>query len=407
MARVIGIALVLLTMLSAVSGGCKGGSGKTGSSGDTGGLGRYMFDTPTPFTDVGIVDTPRLSADPALKTVQLAYILNDGNSQKIMYTRTENGEFRPPSYLSQREGQKSGGCYIASLPGSLIFYWINVSATGGQLMYKTSGDGGKVFGMEARWNQRNEARWPCVLGTRGGTVAYFFLEYRDGWELASNRNFSPELEQTIDVAQGTPLHLQGVTDGRDLVCLAYFERQENSDGGRIAFLKSIDGGRTFSRSYLFEDRVIRSLMSFFAMERATYGRERAIHLIFAEETPDLTTLYYSRSLDDGVHFSVPVAVLESAEPLTRSPLLMSQDKYVFVATADTETDGPAMRYVFSEDGGESFDTPAVITRNLSSPETLSGVMGGDGSVMLVWDDLSAHSEGGEQLYCVKGTLRGR
>lgn len=403
------VLLVVLTALAAL--GCPSREPAPANGGDgTERLGRYMFDAPTPFTSVGTIDNPCLVM-PRRGAAHLVYLLHDGSSHKVMYSRLENGEFRQPTFLSQRDGTKPGGGLLAAKSADdLVAYWINVTAAGGQLYYKATDDGGRTFTLEARWNDRGEARWPCVLTIGGDTVAYFFAHSRDEWELLAHRGFGDEEGPTIDTPQGDPFHLQGVTDGADKVWLAYFVRRPNADGGRIAFLTSEDGGRRFYRRYLFEDRMVQSWSSFFRLVRSQDPRGRGkdvLHLVFTEESPDLTTLYYSRSEDDGATFTTPIAMMSSEEPLTNSPLLLANRQYVFIATADTENDGPALRYVFSEDTGKSFDAPAVATRNVTNPETLSGVMDDNAALLLVWDDLSKTSEPGEQLHMLKGTLRGR
>ena len=369
-------------------------------------LGRLMFDTPRPFTDVGTIDTSRI-AEVRGGTTHLVYILSDGGSQRIMYSRVENGEFVPPSYLSQDEGSKQGGGFLTARSESdVVAYWVNVPASGGQLMYKETSNGGDSFTLEKQWNNRSEVRWPCALAIGTDLAAYFFVHGRDGWELAANRNFSIESEPTVDTVQGTPFHLQGVTDGVSKVWLAYFARVENADGGRIAFLTSEDGGVSFTRQYLFDDKVIASVWSFFDIARGVDGRNNVVHLIFTEETPELTAMYYSRS-ENGGEFTEPISVLTSEEPLTRAPLLVANGKYALIVTADAEDNGPALRYLLSEDAGKSFAPPAIATRSVANPETIAGAIDTDGRVILVWDDLASQSAPGEQLYRLKGTIRGQ
>ena len=399
-------------MLLASVPGCPAGEAPQPDDHGRGGesLGRYMFDAPEPFTDVGTLDTPRLVM-PHRGEVHLVYLLHDGSSQRIMYSRLEGGEFRPATYLSQREGRKTGGGFLAARSADdLVTYWINVTAAGGQLYYKSSDDGGRTFTLEARWNDRGEARWPCVLPIGNEMVAYFFARSGDDWELLAHRGFGGGDEPTIDVAQGNPFHLQGVTDGSQRVRFAYFVRRPNADGGRIAFLTSEDGGKQFIRRYLFEDRVIPNLTSFFSLARTQHpdGRvKETLHLVFTEESPDLTTIYYSRSEDGGATFTTPVAMISSEDPLTSSPVLVANRQYVLIATADADDEGPALRYVFSEDMGKSFHPPAIATRSVTDPETISGVMDDNGTVLLVWDDFARVGELGEQLCKLRGTLRGK
>ena len=369
-------------------------------------LGRYVFDTPTPFTDVGNLDTPRLRSFPGTDRMHLAYLIRDGTSQRVMYTWYENNAWGTTAILSQREGQKRGGGYIDELsPDYLVAYWINVMASGGQLYYKISDDAGRTFSIEARWNELNEARMPCVMKVGNSIDAYFFIHSQDEWNLVVNRNFQTDDEEVVATAQGTPFHLQGITDGRDLVCLAYFTRRDNSDGGRLALVRSTDGGATFDWAYLFEDRVINSISSFFRMASVTKNDKEIIYIIFTEESPDMTTLYYSRS-EGGEVFTAPIAIIESEITLTHSPLLLANDKHVFIATADTEADGQALRYVYSEDYGMSFDAPVVATHSISNPESPTGYIDRNGKVMIIWDDLARESSSGEQLYLLNGSLRG-
>lgn len=372
---------------------------------ETENLGRYIFDVPTAFTEVGNLDTPRVTSYPGSDKVHLAYLLHDGTSQRIFYSRCEDGSFVTTASLSQREGQKRGGGYIDALgPEYLIAYWINVAATGGQLFFKVSEDAGRTFTIEARWNERNEARLPCAMNVGGVVNAYFFIHSHEDWELVVNRDFQTENETTIAVAQGTPFHLQGITNGDDLVALAYFIRRDNSDSGRIAFVRSLDGGASFDWAYLFDDRLINNISSFFRMESSTGRENEIIYIIFTEETPELTTLYYSRS-ENGDIFTTPIAIFTSENPLTHTPLLLANDEHVFIATADTEAEGPGLRYVYSDDWGMSFDAPVVATHSLSNPESITGHMDSMGNVMIIWDDLSQESSSGEQLYLLNGNLR--
>lgn len=367
-----------------------------------------MFDAPEPLTDTGIIDLPRLVKAPGAGAVHLVYLLNEGSSQRIMYTRIENGEFRPATYLSQQEGLKMGGGFLAAPSANkLVTYWINVAATSGQLRFKASDDGGRTFTIEGRWNERSEARWPCVLELGRDTVAFFFVRNRDDWELVANRDRTNEREPTLDVSQGTPFHLQGISDQFQRAWLAYFVRRQNADGGRIAFLTSEDGGNSFERRYLFDDQMIAGWSGFFSLSHSFHGNDSILHLIFAEESPELTTIYYSRSEDDGVHFTTPVAMISSEEQLTASPLLVANRQYVVIATADAEEDGPALRYMFSEDGGKSFDALAIATRNVTSPGTIAGLIDDNGGLLMVWDDISSAPGGTEQLFRLDGILRGQ
>jgi hypothetical protein len=386
--------------------GCPKSTGSTGNAGQTTDEeGRYIFDEPSPITQFGTFDTPRLAADPTSGKVHMVFLLHDVSSERVMYTSEDNGEFSQPALLSQTEGRKSGGAFIMSpAHDNLIAYWINVAATAGQLRYKTSDNGGRTWTMESRWNDRNEVRWPCVLKIRDDIVAYFFVQERDTWDLAINRNFSDEDEPTILTIRDTPYNLQGFADNKK-VWLAFYVREGMSDGGRIALLTSNDDGNTFDSRYMFDDRIIINLVGFFRMVHTTVGRDSYIHLIFTEsESEDLTTLYYSRSDDGGATFSTPVALFNSEIILTQSPLLIANGGNVFIATADADDDGPALRYVFSDDSGDTFTDPAVATRNVSSPETFAGVMRSNASVLIVWDDISPESEGDEQLYSMIGNL---
>jgi hypothetical protein len=369
-------------------------------------LGRLMFDTPVAFTDVGTIDLPRL-IQPQNGQVQLVYLLMDGQSQRIMFMSASDGVFGKASYLSEDEGSKPAGAFLTSLtPDDFLAYWVNIPVTGGQLLFKESSNSGKTFTMERQWNNRNEVRWPCVLPSGKDIDAFFFVHSTEKWELAINKNYSSDPEQTIDVAEGTPFHLQGVADGGKNIWLAYFVRVEKSDGGKIAMVTSQDSGATFSRTYLFADKVIPSVWSFIDMVRSVNGSEQIIHLIYTEDTPDLTTLYYSKSVNGG-EFSEPVAMLKSENPLTRSPLIVANGKYVVIVSADTEDDGPAVRYLFSEDGGKTFDQPSIATRKVSNPETLTGAVDSDGRVILAWDDIAEKADKGECLYLLKATLRGK
>jgi hypothetical protein len=368
-------------------------------------LGRLMFDTPTPVSQPGMVDIPRI-ASVRNGTTHLVFLQSDAGSQRVMYSSMDNGEFKAPSFLSQDEGTKQGGAFIASRNESeFIAYWVNVPASGGQLLYKESDDGGTTFSMEQQWNNRGEVRWPCALATGPDITSYFFVRTQNTWELVANKNFSTESEPTIDTVRGNPFTLRGATDGSSKTWLTYFERVERSEGGRIAFLTSTDSGATFTRRYLFEDRVINNTFNFIRLARTVSGRDEILHLIFIEDTPDVSTLYYSRSVAGG-EFSAPIAVFTSEEPLTHSPDLCAEGSRVVVVTADTDEIGPAMRYVYSQDGGASFDQPAVATRDISNPETVSGAIDQNGNVLLVWDDLSKQGEGVEQIYRLKGSLRG-
>lgn len=379
--------------------------GEPGPDGVASRLGRYIFEAPVAFSETASIDLPRLVRT-RNGTVHLVYLVTEGMSGRVWQSRIENGAFRNPGLLSSVEGTKQGGGFLAETSANeLVGYYINVGATGGQLYYKSTANNGRSWSMERRWNDRGEARWPCVMGTDGDTVAYFFVRHRDDWELVSNRNFSED-EPSVDYAQGTPYNLQGLTDGELGVWLAYYVRHQHSDGGRIAFLTSGDGGRSFDRRYLFDDRVIPNIFNFFRMERSRPGEDEFIHLIFTEESPELTTVYYTRSDDGGESFGTPLAMIQSVRPLTRAPLLLTNGNYIVVMTADTEDEGPALRYRFSENGGESFDEPVVATRQVSAPETLTGILGRDGELMLVWDDLAGSTGQGEQLYSLKGILRG-
>jgi hypothetical protein len=399
----------LIILLAAFMLGCPSrqggpGGGEPEPTGESADVGRYMFDAPSPFTDPGVLDNPCVvqTKDGVL---HVAYLVHDGMSQRIWYTKLENDRFHAPMLLSQAEGGKRGGSFLAeTLPDTLVAFYVNISAIGGQLLYKTTENSGRTWTLERRWNERGEVRWPVVLQVGSDTMAYFCTLYRDSWEVAVNKNFSSENEPTVDVPQGTPYNLQGLTDGTKMVWLAYFVGRSNADGGRLAWLTSQNGGNGFLERYLFDDRIIMNEWNFFRIAMSNFDRKNIIHLIFTEGDPESTSIYYSRSDDGGENFTSPVALIQSDEPLTRSPLILANDRYVLVATADAQEEGPGLRYCLSEDAGETFHDPAIATRNVSAPESIAGVMERSGSVMLVWDDLAGSPEG-EQLYMLRGTLR--
>lgn len=369
-------------------------------------LGRLMFDAPVAFGDPGTISIPRVVQAPGGDT-HLIFVDGDGSSQKVMYTRVEQGEFKPPSSLSQDLGIKQGGAFITPRSESdFVAYWVNVPVTPGQLLYKESENGGQTFSMEKQWNNRDEVRWPCAVELGTDFIGYWFVITSTGSELVSNRNFSDQNEPTIDTAQGIPFRLQAVTDGLKKVRLAYFERQEKSNGGRIAWLASDDGGTTFTRQYLFNDRVISSQLNFFTIAETVNGKDTIIHLLFSERSQDQVTLYYSRSVNDS-EFTQPISVISSTERITNSPLLAATGPYVLIVTADVDKEGPAVRYLFSEDGGGSFDPASIVTRGVSNPETITGTIDSGGNVLLVWVDLAKQVGSSDQLYRVKGTLRGK
>lgn len=397
---------LILTALLIFQGCVKPPAGNGTSSNGDAQLGRYIFEGPTAFGEVGTIDIPRMEQYPG-GDIQLVYLYAQGTSQHIKYTRMENGAFREPVLLSNREGNKRGGGFIhASGRNDLTAYWVNIGTTGGRLYYRSSGDSGRTFSLEEKLNQRPEARWPCMVDVGTNVFTYFFVNESDSWNLVVNRNYSAVDEPTVESVYGTPHHLTGLSDGVSKIWLAFFERRENSNGGRIVLYRSDDSGQTFFREYLFDDMVIPNVTSFFRIARSS-GSKNIVHLIYTEETPDLTTIYYSRSEDDGVHFTIPVSLIQSEIALTSAPLLLVNGDYVFIATADAEEEAPALRYVFSEDGGRSFNPPAVATNSVANPESMTGVMEPDGKVIIVWDDLAATNEPGEQLYLLEGTLRGQ
>ncbi|HEX9743843.1 MAG TPA: sialidase family protein [bacterium] len=368
-------------------------------------LGRYMFDTPTAFGEVGTIDLPRIAQYPG-GAIHLVYLSTSGSNQQVKYTRWENDQFRPSTLLSTRTGRKPGAGFISALSkDGMVAYWINEDATGGQLLYRASSDGGRTTSLEKRLNERSQARWPIFLNVKGEDWAFFFVRTSDGWDLVVNRNYTFENEPVVDSTDSNPYNLQGAVD-RDNVIIMWFERRENANGGRIVIVRSTDGGNTWERNYFLDGDVIPNQFNFFTLVHP-YGEENLIHLIYSEDSMDEQSIYYCRSEDWGANFTIPVAMITSEESLTRSPGLIANSEVVLIATADADDEGPGIRYVVSEDGGESFEQPAVATRRISNPETISGVIDQNEKVMLVWDDLSMSDEAGKQLYYMTGQLRGR
>jgi len=369
-------------------------------------LGGYNFTDPFPFTPTGRLDTPRMASEPEDGTVHVVYLRNESGIQTVMYSRMEEGTFIQPGSLSQHPGHKQGGGFVSSFETDHVMaYWINVPATAGQLKYIESDDGGDVFNRESRLNERNEARWPCVLEIGSDVVSYFFIKSHDTYELVVNRNFSGEDEPTIDTPQGNPFHLQGFTDGDQRVWLAYFVKQQNANEGRIALLSSEDRGVTFERRNLFNDALIENPRGWFTVGYSKIDDEdEIIHVVYLTESPELTTVYYSHSTDGGESFTQPYSIMQSEVALAQSPVFLVNGLNLLYMTADADEGEPALRYVMSADGGETFSSPLTGSTGISGPETISGVMRADGSVVLVYDDLSSEdSFEGEQLYFITGT----
>ena len=142
-----------------------------------------------------------------------------------------------------------------------------------------------------------------------------------------------------------------------------------ADGGRVMVSRSDDNGHTFRTPVAVNPQPEKVGGEGELRPKIAFGKNGEIYITWTQalDKPYAGHIKFSRSLDDGKSFSVPVIVNRNTDPITHrfESLAMADDGTIYVAWIDKRDlqaakaagrkyDGAAIYVAVSRDGGASF-----------------------------------------------------
>lgn len=163
-----------------------------------------------------------------------------------------------------------------------------------------------------------------------------------------------------------------------------------SHGGEIFFARSIDGGRTFTRSLNLSNSIAGDGKGRLTLR---YWHNGSLDLalspqgnLYAAWTEFEGKLWFSRSIDGGDSFSKPMVITGEvgAKPARGPSLAIGTDGVIYLVWAVGEDPMADIHFAKSEDGGQTFSQPKVVFESDGHADAPKIVVDKDGGLHLVF-----------------------
>jgi len=297
-------------------------------------------DSGTNFTQGLAISGPGEAQVPAIAVDQegVIYVAWEGETAKnraIFFSRSTNGgaSFEPPANLSESAGDSKLPTIAAHGRGEVYVAWQDSTGPGRQILFRRSSDGGKSF---------DSARPPApqAVGTRAPAIG-------------------------VEASGAVIVVWQGTVKG--------------SSG--IVFVRSTDGGRTFSAPRLLVPGVRER------QDPGVVAADGAIYLVWRDHVAGLWQILFARSIDGGQTFTPPLNVSRTPGLANAPAIAANGRKRIAVAWQDDRTGTPQIFMARSADGGVTFSPPTNVSRT-SGFAHIPSLAAGRNRTFLVWHDNS-------------------
>ncbi|WP_169617270.1 sialidase family protein [Nodosilinea sp. P-1105] len=222
----------------------------------------------------------------------------------------------------------------------------------------------------------------------------------------------PQLEQPVNVSRSPEVfswlpRLVIATDDAQNIYILWQDIvfSGGSHGGEIFFSRSTDGGRSFSPPMNLSNTVAgagKGRLSANRWDNGSLDLIKASGNIYAAWSEYEGRLQFSRSMDNGQHFSAPIT-LAGPNPPARGPALAADAAgALYLAWTVGEDDAADIHITQSQDQGQSFQPSQVVHRSEGHSEAPKIAVDRQGTLHLVYGESPA---GRRQRYHIRYTQR--
>ena len=266
--------------------------------------------------------------------------------------------------------------------------WMDNSLGNWEIYFKRSIDDGDTFGNVVNLsNSVGFTSMPTISasgnnvyvvwhdGVSGDYNEIFFVRSTDNGATFYNPVNLSNSAETSDNPQ--------ISASGNNVYITWQERiSRSSDGGNseIFFVKSTDGGSTFSSTVNVSNTSSQS--SSFQMK--TFGSN--IYVVWRDSTDPVTGLiYFAKSIDGGNTFSSPQNVDNSSEYSINPDLVVSGNNVYVTWTTELAGKGNQAYFAKSTDNGNTFSSPTNLSKNPTDTRSMQITASGNNVYVLMTD----------------------
>ena len=313
----------------------------------------------------------------------------------IFFCRSNNGgvTFSAPKNLSNMAGVSAGAQIAVDSGGNVNVVWDNFNATNSDIFFSRSTDGGVSFSVPKNVSNNTGASvFPGVdAATNRGNIAVdssgnINVVWDDFTPGNSQIFFSRSTDGSATFSTPKNLSNNAASSGSSQIAVDSAGNINvawgnfNGTNSDIFFSRSTDGGVSFS--------VPKNLSNngFSASSRIAADSGGNINVVW-ENTGTNSDIFFSRSIN-GVTFSTPKNLSSDASFSGDAQIAVDPSGNINVVWGNLTSGGiagSAVLFAGSTDGGVSFSTPKILSNNAFQPQI---AVGPSGNINVIWDNIT-------------------
>lgn len=299
---------------------------------------------------------------------------------------------------------------IAVSGAKIHIIWVDERNGNGDLFYRRSIDGGSTWGDEIMLVGGDSFTSNADIAADGDLVHIVFWDTRDSevgelyYLRSGNGGESWDTLVSFTPDDNMVSNYPAIAAYGNFVCVAYYDRKPPGDNYKIYFRQSMNGGLNWTEERKVADvsPVGAELVSDFVSIALDSGH---IYVTWPDRASGANKIMFSRSDDDGLHWSTPSDVSGGGANLFYAPVRPSiavAGEKVCIVWPDSRDGTKAeseLYYALSENFGDSWLGPQRLTNSrgfAEYPQMLSTVQK---AMVLFIDD----REGNRELYAKRGS----
>jgi hypothetical protein len=330
--------------------------------------------------------TPQVAVD-GTGDINVVWEDDTANNSNILFSRSSDGgaTFSAPKNISNSSGFSFNPRMAVDSKGKIDVVWVDDTLGNPNVMFSHSSDGGATF--SAPVNLSNDTAYfssPQVAVDSLGNVHVV-------WESDSGNSGIFYSHSTDGVAFSAPLTLSTNTGGSiapqlalDLAGNVNVVWEDDVLGfSDISFSRSADKGMTFSIPRSLSNNVGNSISAQLVVDAA--GNISALWL---NDSPGHYAVFFSRSADHGVTFSVPRNLSNSPGHSNNPQLALGAGQNLYIVWDETVAPSAAPHICFmrSSDAGLTFSAPLNLSGNTGTSNNAQVSMDAAGYINVGWQN---------------------
>ena len=277
---------------------------------------------------------------------------------------TDNGQtFSSPQNISQNTGD-SGLSQISSQGNNVYVVWQNLD--NGDVFFAFSTDNGQTFSSPANIsNNTGESRNPQI-SSQGNNVYVVWEDFTPGisdifFAFSTDNGQTFSSPQNISENDGESFFPR-ISSQENNVYVTWADESFRSTPGNsdIFFVRSADNGQTFSSPQNISEN------DGISTDPQISSQGNNVYVVWEDNAfPLRPDIFFAFSTDNGQTFSSPENVSQNPRS-SFNPQISSQGNNVYVVWGDdSPIPNPDIFFAFSTDNGQTFSSPANISKNTS------------------------------------------